>query len=383
MPSSRWRWPSPRSRPVVAKYGGSSLATPAHIMRIADHIAAQRRDGRAARRRRLGHGRHHRRPDRAGRPDHRPTRRARARPPDGHRRARQRGAAGHGAARPRRRRDQPQRPAGRHSDRRHLRPRAHHRCRARRASVRSWPTAASSSSQASRALPATRWRRWAAVGRTRVPSRWRSRSTRTAATSTRTSTASTRADPRLVPDARRMPVLGYEEMLELAHQGAKVLQTRSVELAWVHGLEVRVRHPQSPDEGTSIREVPMEARQKVRAHRHRRRHGQADAARSRRPTGHGRGRLRAARGGGHPGRRDHPERRPRPRDRPLVHRRLGRPSRRGTTPARPPARAARPRPRRFVGAGQGEHRRLGHPQRADLSGADVLRARRQRASTSR
>ena len=72
------------------------------------------------------------------------------------------------------------------------------------------------------------------------------------------------ADPRLVPNARRMPEIGYEEMLEMAHQGAKVLQTRSVELAWVHGLEVRVRHPQSPDEGTSIKEVAVEARQKVR-----------------------------------------------------------------------------------------------------------------------
>src|SRR4051794_26554172 len=72
------------------------------------------------------------------------------------------------------------------------------------------------------------------------------------------------ADPRLVPEARRMPTIGYEEMLELAHQGAKVLQTRSVELAWVHGLEVRVRHPKSPDEGTSIREAAVEARQKVR-----------------------------------------------------------------------------------------------------------------------
>src|SRR4051812_3780760 len=72
------------------------------------------------------------------------------------------------------------------------------------------------------------------------------------------------ADPRLVPDARRLPSVGYEEMLELAHQGAKVLQTRSVELAWVHGLEVRVRHPQSSDEGTAITEVPVEARQKVR-----------------------------------------------------------------------------------------------------------------------
>ena len=72
------------------------------------------------------------------------------------------------------------------------------------------------------------------------------------------------ADPRVVPDARRLPEIGYEEMLELAHHGAKVLQTRSVELAWVHGLEVRVRHPQTDDEGTRIREVGMEARQKVR-----------------------------------------------------------------------------------------------------------------------
>ena len=72
------------------------------------------------------------------------------------------------------------------------------------------------------------------------------------------------ADPRVVPDARRLPEIGYEEMLELAHHGAKVLQTRSVELAWVHGLEVRVRHPQTDDEGTRIGEVGMEARQKVR-----------------------------------------------------------------------------------------------------------------------
>jgi aspartate kinase len=72
------------------------------------------------------------------------------------------------------------------------------------------------------------------------------------------------ADPRLVPSARRLPEIGYEEMLELAHQGAKVLQTRSVELAWVHRLEVRVRHSSGAEGSTTIREVPMEARQKVR-----------------------------------------------------------------------------------------------------------------------
>ena len=72
------------------------------------------------------------------------------------------------------------------------------------------------------------------------------------------------ADPRVVPDARQLPEVGFEEMLELAHQGAKVLQTRSVELAWVHGLEVAVRKTGSDGKGTTIREVAMENRQKVR-----------------------------------------------------------------------------------------------------------------------
>src|SRR5436190_1838033 len=43
------------------------------------------------------------------------------------------------------------------------------------------------------------------------------------------------ADPRLVPDARQLKIVGYEEMLELAHQGAQVMQTRAVELGWVNG----------------------------------------------------------------------------------------------------------------------------------------------------
>src|SRR4029079_2818783 len=38
------------------------------------------------------------------------------------------------------------------------------------------------------------------------------------------------ADPRLVRRARQLPVIGYEEMLELAHQGAQVMQVRAVEL---------------------------------------------------------------------------------------------------------------------------------------------------------
>jgi aspartate kinase len=47
-------------------------------------------------------------------------------------------------------------------------------------------------------------------------------------------------DPRIVPRARRLAKISYEEMLEMASLGSKVLQTRSVELAMVHGLRVRV-----------------------------------------------------------------------------------------------------------------------------------------------
>src|SRR5215211_1583930 len=49
------------------------------------------------------------------------------------------------------------------------------------------------------------------------------------------------ADPRVVPDARLIERIGYEEMLELAAAGARVLQTRSVELARRNGLRLHVR----------------------------------------------------------------------------------------------------------------------------------------------
>lgn len=47
-------------------------------------------------------------------------------------------------------------------------------------------------------------------------------------------------DPRIVAKARRLPKVSYEEMLEMASSGSKVLQTRSVELAMVHGVRTRV-----------------------------------------------------------------------------------------------------------------------------------------------
>src|SRR3954469_9850774 len=48
-------------------------------------------------------------------------------------------------------------------------------------------------------------------------------------------------DPRVVPKARRLEKIAFEDMLELASQGAKVLQVRSVELGMVHNMPVFVR----------------------------------------------------------------------------------------------------------------------------------------------
>ncbi|MEC6999101.1 MAG: aspartate kinase, partial [Pseudomonadota bacterium] len=48
-------------------------------------------------------------------------------------------------------------------------------------------------------------------------------------------------DPRLVPDARRLKKISYEERLEMASLGSKVLQTRSVELAMAHKVKLQVR----------------------------------------------------------------------------------------------------------------------------------------------
>ncbi len=55
-------------------------------------------------------------------------------------------------------------------------------------------------------------------------------------------------DPRMVPKAQRLDRISYEEMLEMASLGAKVLQTRSVELAMVHGVRVQVRSSFDPPE---------------------------------------------------------------------------------------------------------------------------------------
>ena len=59
-------------------------------------------------------------------------------------------------------------------------------------------------------------------------------------------------DPRIVPRARKLPIVTYEEMLELASVGAKVLQTRSVGLAMRHRLPLRVLSSFDDRPGTLI-----------------------------------------------------------------------------------------------------------------------------------
>jgi aspartate kinase len=62
------------------------------------------------------------------------------------------------------------------------------------------------------------------------------------------------ADPRLVPGARKLHAVSYEEMLEMAASGAKVLALRSVEFARNHGVKLHVRSTFTGEEGTWITE---------------------------------------------------------------------------------------------------------------------------------
>jgi len=61
------------------------------------------------------------------------------------------------------------------------------------------------------------------------------------------------ADPNLCPSARKLEEISYEEMMEMASLGSKVLQIRSVELAMNHNVPVRVRSTFSDDPGTLVK----------------------------------------------------------------------------------------------------------------------------------
>ncbi|MGI8414471.1 MAG: aspartate kinase [Solirubrobacteraceae bacterium] len=60
------------------------------------------------------------------------------------------------------------------------------------------------------------------------------------------------ADPRIVPGARRLPMVSFEEMLEMSASGAKVLQLRAVEYARNHGVRIHCRSSFEPGPGTFV-----------------------------------------------------------------------------------------------------------------------------------
>jgi aspartate kinase len=74
------------------------------------------------------------------------------------------------------------------------------------------------------------------------------------------------ADPRVVPEAYRLAEIGYEEMLELATYGNKVMQPRAIELAELYNIPIRVASSSNNNPGTLIHGgVSMEVRNKVRS----------------------------------------------------------------------------------------------------------------------
>ena len=62
------------------------------------------------------------------------------------------------------------------------------------------------------------------------------------------------ADPRIVPNAKKMEEISYDEMLELASLGAKVMQSRSVEFAKKFGVVFEVRSSLNDNSGTIVKE---------------------------------------------------------------------------------------------------------------------------------
>jgi aspartate kinase len=76
------------------------------------------------------------------------------------------------------------------------------------------------------------------------------------------------ADPRIVPEARRLEEIGYEEMLELATSGAKVMHHRAVEVGGVYNMPILVACSFNEKPGTLIHGGVMEVRNKVRGVAH-------------------------------------------------------------------------------------------------------------------
>ncbi|WP_438315171.1 aspartate kinase [Candidatus Caldatribacterium sp. SIUC1] len=76
------------------------------------------------------------------------------------------------------------------------------------------------------------------------------------------------ADPRIVPEARKIPRISYDEMSEMASLGAKVLQLRAVDFSRLYRVRVHVRSTFFEEEGTWVEEVENMEEVKVRAITH-------------------------------------------------------------------------------------------------------------------
>lgn len=76
------------------------------------------------------------------------------------------------------------------------------------------------------------------------------------------------ADPRIVPEARKLREISYDEMLEMASSGALVLQTRAAELAKQYRVPLEVRSTFADREGTVVTDKAMEHRRLVTAVTH-------------------------------------------------------------------------------------------------------------------
>jgi aspartate kinase len=77
------------------------------------------------------------------------------------------------------------------------------------------------------------------------------------------------ADPHLIPEARRLKDIGYEEMLELASYGARVMHNRAVELGELYSVPILVASSFTDNPGTLVcKEASMEVRNKVRGIAH-------------------------------------------------------------------------------------------------------------------
>ena len=127
-------------------------------------------------------------------------------------------------------------------------------------------------------------------------------------------------DPRMVPAARKLDRISYEEMIEMASLGAKVLQIRSVRFAMRYGVPLHVRSSFKPDEGTWV--VPEEEVMEglfVSGVTYNRDEAKIRVRGVKDVPGRRGAHLRAALRGGHRGRHDHPEPLPGRRHRRHLH----------------------------------------------------------------